>query len=88
MGGATYYSARWESPKARCGKAVDDVLDAVGPDIDYLEVVDYFSIADDLDYVGEAADRAFGWNDVLVRNRRSDHSRNGSSHLLVDAIPL
>ena len=87
MGGATYYYARWESPKARCGKAVDDDLDAVVPGVHYPKVVDYFPIVDDLDYVREVADRAFGWNDVLVRNCRSDRSCISSSPSLVDNDP-
>ena len=61
----------------------DDGLDGVGPDVDYLVVVDCFLIVDDLDYVKEVLDCAFGRNNDLGRNRRSD--RIGSSHPLVDS---
>ena len=56
------------------------------PDCDYPEVVDYFSIVEDLDYYGEAVNHSF---DILVNhNSRPDRSRNGSSHLLGDSGPL
>ena len=45
------------------------------PKDDYPEVVDYFPIAKDLDYSGEAVNRAF---DFMVSNNRPDCSRSSS----------
>ena len=73
-----------DHPEARCEGAANDDRGAMGPDGDYLVVVDYFPIVEDLNYYGEVVDRAFH---ILVCNSHPDRSRN-SSPLLGDRGPL
>ena len=68
-------------PKARCGEVVVDDLDVGGLVVCYPDFVDYCPIFVDLDYYGEAADRAV---DNWIHDRCPDRSRIGSSHRLGD----